>query len=131
MNSVESKSKPTNRHPPGAKTAVLLVSFVLAAGTIGCLWAQELTVSITNSARLEWPVPAEDCIVVGANSLASNAVWTPWPEPIYKRFGELCMAVPTTTTQQYFKLVPGTQFIDDFLDPQEPFAVRNPWVPGF
>jgi hypothetical protein len=96
-----------------------------------CLNAQELTLSITNCARLEWPQPAEDCIVVGASSLASNAVWTPWPEPIFKRFGEMCMAVPTTSTQQFFKLVPGTQFIDDFSDPQEPFAIRNPWVPGF
>ena len=84
------------------------------------------------SVLLPWSAnTAEEQIVVGANSLASNAVWTPWPEPIFKRFGELCMAVPTTSAQQFFKLVPGTQFIDDFSDPKEPFAVRNPWVPGF
>ncbi len=69
--------------------------------------------------------------MVGADSLASNAVWTPWPEPIFKRSGELCMAVPMTATQQFFKLVPGTQFIDDFSEPTEPFATRNPWVPYF
>jgi len=131
MNTIESKSKLSNRHRAGTKTAVLLVSFVLAAGTVVCLNAQELTVSITNSARLEWPVPAEDCIVVGANSLASNAVWTSWPEPIYKRFGELCMAVPTTNTQQFFKLVPGTQFIDDFDSPKWPYASKGEWVPYF
>jgi hypothetical protein len=84
------------------------------------------------AAWVSWPEnTAEEQIVVGTSSLASNAVWTPWPEPIYKRHGELCMAVPTTATKQFVKLVPGTQFIDDFSDPQEPFAVRNPWVPGF
>lgn len=73
---------------------------------------------------------AEEQIVVGANSPTSS-VWTPWPEPIFKRFGELCMAVPTTNTQQFFKLVPGTQFIDDFDPLKEPFATRNPWIPWF
>jgi hypothetical protein len=132
MNTTESNSKLTNRHPAGAKTAVLFVSFVLAVGTVVCLNAQEqLTNKITRIVLLEWPEPAEDCIVVGATSLASNAVRTPVPEPIFKRFGQLCMAVPATNTQQFYKLVPGTQFIDDFSDPKEPFAVRNPWVPGF
>jgi hypothetical protein len=92
-------------------------AWIAGPQTVACLacWSQDT---------------AEEQIVVGASSLASDAVWTPWPEPIFKRHGELCMAVPTTATQQFFKLVPGTQFIDDFSDPQEPFAVRNPWVPG-
>jgi hypothetical protein len=80
---------------------------------------------------LSWPEnTAEEQIVVGANSLTSS-VWTPWPEPIFKRFGELCMAVPTTNTQQFFKLVPGTQFIDDFDPPKWPYASKGGWVPGF
>jgi len=41
MNTTESNSKLTNRHPAGAKTAVLFVSFVLAVGTVVCLNAQE------------------------------------------------------------------------------------------
>jgi len=89
-----------------------------------------LEVSITKSVLLAWPEnTAEEQIVVGAASV--DGPWTPWPEPIFKRRGELCMAVPTTSAQQYFKLVPGTQFIDDFSDPKEPFATRNPWVPWF
>lgn len=87
---------------------------------------------ITNSVLLSWSEnTAEEQIVVGADSLASNAVWTPWPEPIFKRQGQLCMTVPVTAQQQFFKLVPGTQFIDDFSDPTEPFATRSPWVPYF
>lgn len=96
-----------------------------------CVQAQEL--EITNSVLLSWPAPTEEAIVVGADSPATNAVWTPWPEPIFNRFGKLCMTVPVNTTKnaQYFKLVPGTQFIDDFSEPAEPLATRDPWVPYF
>ena len=81
---------------------------------------------------LSWPEnTAEEQIVVGASSLASNAVWAPWPEPIFKRFGELCLAVPTAATQQFFKLVPGTQFIDDFDPPKPPYASKGDWAPYF
>jgi hypothetical protein len=73
-----------------------------------------------------WPAnTAAEQIVVGASSLDSNAVWTPWPEPCFKRHGEICMAVPTTGPQQFFKLVPGIQFIDDFSEPRQPFTNRS------
>jgi hypothetical protein len=84
---------------------------------------------IQRSVLLSWPDnAAQEQIVVGADSLASNAVWTPWPEPIFKRHGELCMAVPTTASQQFFKLVPGTQFYDDFSDTMQPFTNRNAYT---
>jgi hypothetical protein len=81
---------------------------------------------------LSWPEnTAEEQIVVGASSLASNAVWTPWPEPIFKRQGQLCVAVPTTSAQQFFKLVPGTQFSDDFDAFKQPFTSRDDWMQWF
>ncbi len=81
---------------------------------------------------MSWPEDtAEEQTVIGTDSLASDAVWVPWPEPIFKRFGQLSMAVPTTAKQQFFRLVPGTQFIDDFDAPNEPYASRNPWMPWF
>ena len=81
---------------------------------------------------LSWPEStAEDQIVIGTEALATDAVWTPWPEPIFTRFGQLCMAAPTTAQQRFFKLVPGTQFMDDFSEPAEPFASRNSWVTRF
>jgi len=81
-----------------------------------------------------WPEnTAEEQILIGASSLASDAVWTPLPEPIYKWFGQFHTAVPFSSTrhQLFAKLVPGTQFIDDFSDAKEPFVGRNPWVPYF
>lgn len=83
------------------------------------------------AALLTWPEnTAEEQIVVAAESL-SSAVWTPWLEPIYKRFGDFASTAPTTAAQQYFKLVPGTQFIDDFDALKQPFATRNSWAPYF
>lgn len=88
-------------------------------------------INITNSVLLSWPEnTVEEQIVVGTDSL-SNAVWTPWPEPIFKRNGQLCLAVPATAQAQYFKLVPGTQLLDDFNGPSGLVASRNPWVPYF
>lgn len=87
---------------------------------------------IAKSVLLSWSAnTAEEQIVIGGDSLASSAVWSPWPEPIYKRFGKLCMTVPITASNWFGKLVPGSQFVDDFGDPTEPFATRNPWVPHF
>jgi hypothetical protein len=80
---------------------------------------------------LTWPEnTAEGQIVVTADSLSSS-VWSPWPEPIFKRFGQSCVTVPATSPRLFAKLVPGTQFIDDFDPPKEPFATRNPWEPWF
>jgi hypothetical protein len=73
---------------------------------------------------LSWPENGtEEQIVVVADSL-TNPVWTPCLEPMFKRGGKLCVAVPTTPTEQYFKLVPGTQFRDDFSDSQGPWGCR-------
>lgn len=89
------------------------------------------SLDIANSVLLSWPANTEkEQVVVGADS-PTGPVWTPWPEPIFKRFGQMCMTVPTTATQQYFKLVPGTQFADDFSDCSGPFTNRSPWVPLF
>lgn len=86
---------------------------------------------IAASALLSWPEnTAEGQIVVGADSL-SAPVWTPWPEPIFKRNGRLCISVPAAAEEQFFKLVPGTQFVDDFSEPSGAFATRNAWVPYF
>jgi hypothetical protein len=85
----------------------------------------------SNALLLSWPEnTAKEQIVVAAESLSST-VWTPWPEPIYKRFGDFATTAPTTAAQQYFKLVPGTQFIDNFDPLRQPFASRNPWEPWF
>ncbi len=82
---------------------------------------------IQNSVLLTWSEnTAKEQIVLAADSLTS-ANWTPWPEPMFKRFGGFRMAVPVTPNQQYFKLTSGKQFTDDFGNPNQPFANRNPW----
>jgi hypothetical protein len=127
---IHDKCKPG--HAPAAlgKSAALLGGLVLALTLPGtCLMAQVL--GITNAVLLSWPEPTQEQIVVGADSLASNAVWTPWPEPIFKRHGELCMAVPTTASQQFFKAVLGRQFVDDFSDCWGPFTNRNSYMDWF
>ena len=85
---------------------------------------------ISPAALLGWPPRTlEGQIVVGSSS--PEGPWTPWPEPIFKRHGTPCLAVPTTATQQYFQLTPGTQFSDDFSHSWGPFTSRNPWTPWF
>lgn len=113
--------------PPGAMAEVVFDNAEVLEYDVPSLQA-------AHSVLLSWSEnTAEEQIVVAASSLASNAVWTPWPEPIFKRQGQLCMtaSINTNLTPQFFKLVPGTQFIDDFSDPAEPFATRNPWVKYF
>jgi hypothetical protein len=68
--------------------------------------------------------------VVGTDSV-TNTVWTPWPEPIFKRQGHICLSVPITGEQQFFKLVPGTQFSDDFRAPRWPYASKGEWLTVF
>jgi hypothetical protein len=125
----DSTCNPSNaRGAPGRAGAILAcLTLVL---TVPSISVQAQYPLISNAVLLSWPEPAVEQIVIGASSLNSNAVWSPWPEPIFKRFGELCMAVSINTNQnaQFFKLVPGTQFIDDFSDPTEPFATRSQWV---
>jgi hypothetical protein len=109
-------------------TTALLAGLTLMAGTT-CLLHAQLT-NIQRSVLLSWPEPTEEQIVVGADSL-TGLVWTPWPEPIFKRFGQLCMTVPTTANSWFAKLVPGRQFADDFSDSWGPFTYRRPWTSAF
>ena len=92
------------------------------------------SLQITNSVLLSWPENTqEEQIVVSADSLASNAVWKPWPQPLFKQHQRLHLTVPLSPNapEQYFKLVPGTQFFDDFSPPKAPFTARECWNPCF
>jgi hypothetical protein len=87
---------------------------------------------IARAVSISWPEDTrEEQVVLGSDSLASNAVWRPWPEPVFKRQGRPCMSVPITATQQHFKLVPGRQFADDFSDLGGHCASRYSWLPWF
>ncbi len=81
---------------------------------------------IANSVLLSWSpnMPGEQ-IVVGADAI--EGPYAPVPEPMFERFGSLCVSVPTTAQHQFFTLVPGTQFSDGFSDPVQPYANRLPW----
>jgi hypothetical protein len=82
---------------------------------------------------LSWsPDTLDEQIVVGADALDST-VWTPWPEPIFKRHGELAMAIPILTAppHRFFKPVPGTQFVEDFDPPKPPYLTKGEWIPHF
>ena len=127
----DSTCNPSNaRGAPGRAGAILAwLALVLTVPT-NCLTVQAFVIS-NNAVLLSWPEPATEQIVIGASSLASNAVWSPWPEPIFKRSGQLCMAVPATEKERYFKLVPGTQFVDDFSATWGPFTNRNSWRPFY
>jgi len=72
--------------------------------------------AIEKSVLLSWPAnTAEEQIVLTAESLTGP--WIPCLEPIFKRNDCLCVAVPTTSAQQYFKPAPGSQLSDDFSNP--------------
>lgn len=116
---------------PGRRTATLLVVLSVLATANLCLHADSPPdPTITSSVLLTWPEDtADELIVVAADSLAGP--WTPWHEPCYKHDGKLCLATPSTAAQQYFKLVPGTQFADDFHAAKPPFSGKLPWTPGF
>jgi hypothetical protein len=119
--------KPRPGHRPGvlSNSAVRLACLVLTLILPGtCLMAQVLR--ITNAVLLSWPEPTQEQIVVGSDS-STGPVWTPWPEPIFKRHGEICMSVPTTASQQFFKLVRGNQFLDDYSDVLLPYTNRVPY----
>ncbi|MHC1764417.1 MAG: hypothetical protein AB9869_08935 [Verrucomicrobiia bacterium] len=84
-----------------------------------------------HSVLLAWPEgTAEEMVAVSADSVEG-----PYdklcPEPIYKRFGNVSLAVPITATRQFFTLAPGTQFSDDFDPPKPPFSGKDNWVPWF
>jgi hypothetical protein len=84
--------------------------------------------NVEPSLLLSWQEDTfEDQIVVATDSL-TNKVWTPCPRTLFKGDGQLCMAVPTTAKQQFFKLVPGVQFADDFSPAKAPFSTRMPYT---
>jgi len=86
--------------------------------------------AIERAVCLSWPEDTkEEQIVVGAASV--EGPWTPWPEPIFKRSGQICMDVPITASERYFKLMPGTQYSDDFNPPQPPYTKKDSWIPAF
>jgi hypothetical protein len=79
---------------------------------------------IEKAVCLSWPEnTAQEQIVVSSDSL-TNPVWIPLLDPIFTRNGRLCVNVESTGAERYFKLVPGTQFRDDFSDSQGPWGSR-------
>ena len=123
---LDNRGKPGHARGQRGRTAALLGGLVLVLTLPGTGLRAQVP-DIFKSVLLSWPEPAQEQIVVGAGSL-TGPVWTPWPEPIYKRFGQMCMAVPTTASQQFFKTVPGRQFVDDFSNAWGPFTNRNSWM---
>jgi hypothetical protein len=85
------------------------------------------SLQIANSVLLSWSGNTEEEQIVVATDSLTNAAWAPCPQPIFAGSGGMSMAVPTTASQQFFKLVPGTQFVDDFSDTWGPFTNRNSW----
>lgn len=109
---LDNKRNPGHARGRRGRTAALLGGLVLAL-TLPDTGLRAQVLDISKSVLLSWPEPSQEQIVVGSGSL-TGPVWTPWPEPIFNRFGQMCMAVPTTASQHYFKLTPGRQFADDF-----------------
>ena len=124
---MKTKILDSNRNINLARGAPRILACLALALTLPAICLQAQVLDISKSVLLSWPEPAQEQIVVGSDYPA-GPVWTPWPEPIFKRFGQLCMTVPTTANQQYFKLVPGRQFVDDFSDTSGPFTNRNCWM---
>lgn len=61
---------------------------------------------------LSWPARSDETnVVVVATS--PQGPWVPLLEPTFRRLDELCVAVPTTEAEQYFRLKPGFQVFDD------------------
>jgi hypothetical protein len=108
------------------RTAALLGGLVLTLILPGTgVNAQVL--GISNSVLLSWPEPSQEQIVVASDSLTSTN-WMPVLEPIFKRFGQMCMAVPATASLQFYKTVSGRQLADDLGETWGPFTNRHPWV---
>jgi hypothetical protein len=112
------------------RTITLLAALSLAAVAPPVLLAQPVLDPPVKAVLFASPEnTAEEMIFVGADSV--EGPWSPLPEPIFKRHGEFATVVPTTEPMQIVKLVPGTQFIDDFDPAKPPFSGKDPWVPGF
>lgn len=87
---------------------------------------------ISHAVRISWPEDTmEEQIVVQANSVAADALWSPCPEPLFRASGKIFMAVPAAAQQRFFKLVPGVQFSDDFEQANPPYGTKGEWVPFF
>ena len=126
---LDKRSNPGRAGGRPGRTGALVGGLVLAL-TLPVTGLKAQVPDITKSVLLSWPEPSEEQIVVGADSLTSP-VWTPWPEPIFKRFAQMCMTVPTTANSWFAKLVPGRYFVDDFSDSWGPFTNRTAWTPWF
>jgi hypothetical protein len=127
---LDNKRKPGHGSGQRGRIAALLGGLVLAL-TLPGTGVKAQVLRSPQSVLLSWPEPTQEQIVVGSDSLASNAVWTPWPEPIFKRFGQMCMAVPTTESKEFFQTVPGRQLADGFDYTWGPFTNRDSWTPIF
>lgn len=122
---------------PGAKVRPGLLAGQIAALALASLVGSPPTLSaegqsdnsaIERSVTISWPENTlESQIVAGAEAIAG--AYRPRPEHIFRQAGRLCIAVPAASAQHYFRLVPGTQFVDDFLDPEPPFVERGAWRP--
>jgi len=79
------------------------------------------TLAIEKSVQLMWSgSTAQDQVAVGATTI--DGPWIPVLEPVFERYGSLCISVPATFGEQwlkpyeYFALTPGYQLRDDFSD---------------
>jgi hypothetical protein len=95
---------------------------VISISPFALLAQQSPTMGIEGSVLITWSEEGnEEYIVVGAETSGGPDV--PVLEPIFSRHGELGVAMPITCGlevlkhEEYFKLVPGYQLIDDFNDP--------------
>jgi hypothetical protein len=97
---------------PGAPVALALGLVLTLAGVTVPGADETPTLVITNSVLLSWPArSSETNVVVVATSI--EGPWVPLLEPTFRRLNELCVAVPTTATQRFYRLKPGFQVFDD------------------
>lgn len=103
------RARPLGPCGPGLRLAFCLL------GGLGALGSEAPTMTITPSVLLSWPDPGvETQVVVASSSMTPDPkVWQPLLEPVFPRLGALGCAVPVTGQQQFFRLEPGFQVMDD------------------
>jgi len=77
----------------------------------------------SNGVALSWMLPMEEQILVEADLLSGP--WRPCPIPPSLTGGTLCVESPCLAQQNFYKLVLGTRFSDDFS------GTKPPWLPCF
>ncbi len=80
---LDNKCKAGHARGRRGRTAALLGGLVVALTLPGSGLKAQVP-DISKSVLLSWPEPTQEQIVVGSDSL-TGPVWTPWPEPIFKR----------------------------------------------